>query len=282
MIKVSVKDNNIILEDVIDFALEETLDCGQAFRWVKQPDNSFVGVVTDKICHISKKDNTITLHNISLEDYNNFWKEYFDLDRDYSAIKAIAVKDEALAKAVGFAPGIRVLKQDSWEALCSFIVSQNNNIKRIKGIIERLCSEFGQDLGDGHYSFPTAEKLATLTVEDLAPLRSGFRARYIIDAATKVASGEIDLGYVNSLPLEEARKELTKIVGVGVKVADCALLFGFGRVDCFPVDVWIKRAMAELFPQGLPQECMPYAGIVQQYIFHYARVCPEAFASVEK
>lgn len=137
-------------------------------------------------------------------------------------------------------------------------------------------------MGGGYYSFPTAERLAALSVEDLAELKAGFRARYILDAAQKISSGEVDLEEIALLPLEDARKALMKITGVGVKVADCALLFGFYRIESYPVDVWIKRVNQHMFPQGLPEYVLPYAGIAQQYLFHYARVCPEAFAFVEE
>jgi len=177
-----------------------------------------------------------------------------------------------LKAASGFAGGIRILRQDPWEALCSFIISQNNNIPRIKGIVERLCASFGEEIKEGFYSFPAAEKIATLTLEDLAPLRSGFRAKYILDGAKRVADGEIDLDALKELALDEARQELMKIYGVGEKVADCTLLFGLSHIDAFPKDVWIKKAMAKLFDGSLPECAAPYAGIAQQYIFHYARM----------
>ena len=163
--------------------------------------------------------------------------------------------------------------QSPWETLCSFIISQNNNIKRIAGIIERLCENFGDELGDGVYSFPSAEKLACLSVDDLSVLRSGFRAKYIIDAAKKVSSNEVDFKKVASAELSEARAELMKITGVGPKVADCALLFGFHRLDAFPTDVWIKRALSYLYPNGFPDFADQYKGIAQQYLFHYVRTC---------
>ena len=151
------------------------------------------------------------------------------------------------------------------------------NIKRIKGIVKRLCESFGDKIGEDLYAFPTAEKLAALDVKDLEPLRAGFRNRYIIDGAQKVASGEVDLEKCRTLTYEDARDELMKIVGVGQKVADCTLLFGLHRVESFPLDVWMKRAMAVLFPTLTPQDFGPYAGIAQQYIFHYSRMHPELF-----
>ena len=169
-----------------------------------------------------------------------------------------------------------------WETLCSFIISQNNNIKRIKGIIERLCRLFGQPIGDsGFFSFPTPETLAAATAEHLAPLRCGFRARYLIDAAQKVCYGQVRLDAIPSMPMEEARRELMQICGVGPKVADCVLLFGFHRLECCPMDVWMKRVFAVLYPNGLPDCARDFAGIAQQYLFHYARTCPQAFDSEE-
>ena len=149
----------------------------------------------------------------------------------------------------------------------------------ITGIIERLCCQFGNPIGGGLCAFPPPERLAGLSPEDLAPLRSGFRARYLIDAARQVTGGTVDLAALSALPTAEARAELMKIVGVGKKVADCALLFGFGHGDCFPVDVWIGRALAELLPEGLPPSLAPCAGIAQQMIFHYMRACPDRAAA---
>lgn len=273
---------DIIITQITHFNLTQTLDCGQCFRWTKSIDSEletlYFGIVAGKPLLIGQSnDDSVTLYNTSLEDFNAIWLEYFDFNRDYTDIKNLLSQNETLKIASDFAPGIRVLKQYPWETLCSFIMSQNNNIKRIKGIIAKLCECFGEEIAPQQYAFPTAQVLAKLTVEDLAPLKSGFRARYLLDAATKVASGEIDLESLYTLPLPEAEKELTKIVGVGVKVAQCVLLYGFGRIECFPIDVWIKRAMSTLFPDGLPEYTLAYAGIAQQYIFHYARNSPEIF-----
>lgn len=270
--KTFVKDGNIIIKDIRNFTLSETLDCGQAFRWRETEDGAFEGVAFGKYLKLAADKEGIILYDTSEEDFLNIWKDYFDLDRDYGEIIEAISKNEVLKNASGFAGGIRILRQDPWEALCSFIISQNNNIPRIKGIVERLCASFGEEIKEGFYSFPTAEKIAALTLEDLAPLRSGFRAKYILDGAKRVASGEIDLDALKELALDEARQELMKIYGVGEKVADCTLLFGLSHIDAFPKDVWIKKAMAKLFDGSLPECAAPYAGIAQQYIFHYARM----------
>lgn len=158
--------------------------------------------------------------------------------------------------------------------MCSFIISQNNNIPRIKGIVSRLCENFGDKI-EGGYSFPSAEKIANLEEKDLAPLRSGFRARYIIDAAKKVNSGEVELSHMKTSLIEECRKELMKITGVGAKVAECTLLYGLYRLEAFPVDVWMKKALETLFSGVSIEDLGDYAGIAQQYIFHYSRLNPE-------
>jgi N-glycosylase/DNA lyase len=183
-----------------------------------------------------------------------------------------------MKKATEFGKGIRILRQDNWEALCSFIISQCNNIPRIKGIIDILCREFGDKIifeEKEYFAFPPAERLAVLNVNALAPLRCGYRAEYIISAAKDIMSGEINLKDISLLGEKEAREGLKKLKGVGDKVADCAALFGFNKLDSFPVDVWMKKALKKYFSPGFdPKTFSPYAGIAQQYIFHYARSNP--------
>lgn len=270
--KIVIKDNNIELHEIKNFVLAETLDCGQAFRWSETEKDIWQGVAFGKFLKIGSKDNIITFFDTTKEDFELIWKDYFDLDRNYSEILSVLSGNEVLKTAGEFAGGIRILRQEPWEALCSFIISQNNNIPRIKGIVERLCENFGEKINDGVYSFPTAEKIATLTLEDLVVLRSGFRAKYILDAAKKIASGEIVLDSLRDMSLDSARSELIKIYGVGEKVADCTLLFGLSHIDAFPKDVWIKRAVKKLFGGVLPECTKGYEGIAQQYIFHYARM----------
>ena len=271
MLQVKAKNNDLYISGISNFDLAQTLDCGQAFRWRELENGRWCGVALDKYLELEIKDGVLILYNTSLKDYLGFWREYFDLNTDYGKIIESISSNDILKEASAYGPGIRILKQDSWEALCSFILSQNNNITRIKGIIERLCENFGEGLGNGFSSFPSAKKLSALKEEDLEVLRSGFRAKYMLDAARKVASVEINLDAIKALPIEDARTALTSIYGVGDKVADCALLFGMYRIDAFPRDVWIKRVMDRLFPEGLPEVALPYSGIVQQYLFFYAR-----------
>lgn len=266
------KNSNVYIKGIEDFDLPHTLDCGQAFRWKMDENGVWNGVAFGKKLTLEKFQNgTVVLYNTNKEDYENIWKDYFDLERDYTKIIDVLSENETLKKACEYSFGIRILNQEPFETLCSFIISQNNNIPRIKGIIERLCEEFG-DGEAGKKTFPSAEIISTLTVEDLAPLRAGFRAKYILDAAQKVASGEIDFKKIDENPIEFGREELQKIKGVGAKVAECTLLYGFHKIDAFPIDVWVKRIMAEMYPNGLPECTKGTEGIAQQYLFHWRRM----------
>lgn len=269
--KLKTTENRLVFDKAAPLDLSLTLDCGQSFRWTENPDGSWHGVVgSKKVDAVCEGDRLIITGDVSEND-RDMWSAYFDLKRDYASLCERFCADKWLKKAVTAYPGIRVLKQDSWETLCSFIISQNNNIPRIKGIIGRLCCSFGDDLGNGDFTFPSAETIAQKSAEDLAVLRAGFRVKYILDAAKKVSCGEIDLEEIENADIESARLELQKISGVGPKVAECALLYGFGRVDAFPVDVWVRRIMEELYPEGLPECTRGAEGIAQQYLFHWRR-----------
>lgn len=262
-----VKGADIIVSEK-DFDLDETLDCGQAFRWKKVDSEyqcTYTGRFLNDALKISQtKKGEFIFHNTSEADFLGKWVDYFDFETDYSELKKSFSEDETLAKACEFAGGIRLLKQNSWECLISFIISQNNNIPRIKGIIDRLCENYGG-------AFPDASQLTEETPDSLAYLRSGFRAKYIADAAYKTASGELDLDTTASMPIEDARTALKTVKGVGPKVAECVLLFGMHRTEAFPVDVWIKRVLEEYYPNGFPDFAKNNAGIAQQYLFHYIR-----------
>lgn len=268
----------LIFKNVYPFDLEQTLDCGQSFRWVKNDDDSFTGVAYGKVVTASYSDGVLAITGDGDLD-EKLWRRYFDLDLDYADIKSkLSSMHPVLLEASEYAGGIRILNQEPFEALITFIISQNNNISRIKGIVNRLCENFGEKIDDKHYSFPTAQRLAVLSVDDLAVIRAGFRHRYIIDAAQRVASGEIDLEKLRKIDYEYAQKELMKITGVGVKVADCVLLYGLHRLESFPLDVWMKRAMVVLFDGMKGDEFGEYGGIAQQYIFHYSRMHKELFS----
>ena len=253
------------------FALSETLDCGQAFRWRQREDGCWEGVAGGRYLCLESQGEDIFLQAVPEADLP-FWRQYFDLERDYEELAVLFRKNPCLRRALASCPGIRVLRQEPWETLCTFILSANNNIPRIKGIVERLCQGWGEAVpGTGLPAFPKPEALAPLGEEDLAPLRAGWRSAYLLDAARQVAGGRLDLEETASLPTQEAEAQLLVVKGVGKKVAQCVLLFGFGRVECIPMDVWMKRVMAELYPRGFPGYLRPYGGIAQQVLFHYYR-----------
>ncbi len=269
--KYEILNNDIIVSGCECLNVELCLFCGQAFRWKKNADGSFHGVVDGKVTDVAESENLIIFKNTSKEDFLELWCDYFDLERDYVSVCQKLSSDENLKAAAEEYYGIRILHQKPWEALCSFIISQNNNIPRITGIIDRLCESFGEKIGENDYSFPTYENLKNVTAEDLSPLRAGFRNKYIVDAVQKLVSGEINLDEIREMPIENARLELMKIKGVGAKVAECTLLYGFGRKEAFPVDVWVKKIMSEMYPNGLPECTKDIEGIAQQYLFHWRR-----------
>ncbi|MBE6887589.1 MAG: DNA-3-methyladenine glycosylase 2 family protein [Ruminococcaceae bacterium] len=293
----TIQDNVILYHNVTDYDLAETFLCGQAFRF-DEYEGGFKGFIEKQLCHITltydnnaddadsavnadntnstaqkHKCGTLTVKLLTAQPTDELAEkigEFLSLDMDYTALKKQFSQDETVAKAIEFAPGIRVLNQDFFETLITFIISQNNNIPRIKQLCDRLSENYGTKVGDS-FAFPAAEQMKNITEQDYKDMKFGFRAKYLADAVAKVLSGEIDETTVKSLPYEEAQKYLMQIKGVGPKVADCVLLFSCRQYESFPKDVWIKKAMAQLFPNGFPQCCKGYEGIAQQYIFHYAR-----------
>lgn len=250
-----------------NFDLKQTFLCGQCFRWKEQENGAFSAIVAGKRITAAPCGDEIVIE--SGHD-RAFLERYFDLNTDYGEYIRRFSADPTLKTACVGSSGIRLLRQEPFETLISFIISQNNNIPRISGIIERLCESFGEETDGGH-SFPTAKRLQNVSAEDLAPLRAGFRARYIADAVSKVNTGEVDFEEIDALPLDEAREQLKRIVGVGDKVADCVLLFAFRKLDAFPKDVWVKRVMAQFYPNGLPDCTKGAEGVAQQYLFDYVR-----------
>ncbi len=261
----------IVLAKADELDIVKTFECGQCFRWNADGSGVYTGVVRGSAAKVWAKDDVVYLRSAAPGE---LWRDYFDLDRDYSAISAFD-GGEYLARCVSYGRGIRILRQEPWETLCSFIISQCNNITRIKGIIERLCALCGDftELDGAQYRvFPPAERLAALETADLAPLRCGYRAEYIINAARAVASGELELEKLIKADCVSAKKELMRLSGVGEKVANCVVLFGLYHMEAFPIDVWIRRALKEHFPADFdPASLGEYAGLAQQYIFYYAR-----------
>ena len=250
----------------------KTFECGQCFRWNADENGVYRGVAMNYPAKVWTENGGVYIES---EAPSELWHEYFDLGTDYAGITNAFDGGEYLCDCIAYGFGIRILRQDSWEALCSFIISQCNNISRIKGIVERLCELFGEPLSfDGRtfYSFPSAETLAKLSAEDLSPIRSGYRAEYIIAAAKAVVSGELDLKALKETDCKSAVKKLRSVRGIGEKVANCVVLFGLNHMEAFPIDVWMKRALKEHFPEDFdPASLGDYAGLAQQYIFYYAR-----------
>ena len=277
--KIEKTAEGIKITEISDLSLPETLDCGQCFRWKADENGNWCGVVKGVYRKIRQEEDGITILGIDEKEFNEIWLDYFDFGRDYDALKADFSANEMIRDACEFAPGIRVLRQEPWEAFITFIISQNNNIARIKGIVERLCVAFGDEIEEGIYSFPSAEKLAKEPTESFAKLGCGYRADYISSAAKEVFGGTLDLESLMNAPLEEARERLLKVHGVGPKVADCVLLYGLGRVERCPADVWMKRVIKALGGE-MPICVTEHAGIAQQFLFHYARNFPEKFIGI--
>ena len=267
---IEAKENTVILKGVKCLDLALTLDCGQAFRWEKEKDGSWSGAAFGKFLNIRKNENGDLILNTTIDDFNAVWSHYFDLDRDYAEICEKLKEDKLVSSTIDEYYGIRILNQEPWEALVSFVISQQNNIKRIKGIIKRLCDTYGEKINNEWHAFPSAEALSRLSLEEIEAIGTGYRGKYIKKLADDVASGVINLDEIKKMSLEDAKKALLDIYGVGIKVANCALLFGFQFIECFPVDVWMKRVLA-FYPNGLPECFKGYEGIAQQYLFHWAR-----------
>ncbi|CEK36207.1 DNA glycosylase,3-methyl-adenine DNA glycosylase II,3-methyladenine DNA glycosylase/8-oxoguanine DNA glycosylase,8-oxoguanine DNA-glycosylase (ogg),8-oxoguanine DNA glycosylase, N-terminal domain [[Clostridium] sordellii] len=284
--KIYEKDNKVILEGVSDFDPKHIFECGQCFRWNDQGDGSYTGVAKGRVINVSREGDTIYLKNTNLEDFNNIWKDYFDLDTDYSKIKnELRNMDEYLEKATEFGWGIRLLRQDPWEMIISFIISSNNRIPMIQKAIKNLSREYGTYIGsyegEDYYDFPTPQQLSKASIEEIRACSTGFRDKYIKSTTEEVIKNNDDVYSYRNLSTEDCIKELLKFNGIGPKVGDCIALFGMQKYDTFPVDVWVKRVMQEFYVEddmSLPK-IRKYAidkfgdlsGFAQQYLFYYAR-----------
>ena len=263
----------MLLCSALEMDIVKTFECGQCFRWNADEDGAYWGIAMGCPAKLWVRGGMVYIKSSgSIE----MWREYFDLDRDYQELsRGFSAAGEYLSMCASYGQGIRILRQEPWEALCSFIISQCNNISRIKGIIERLCSNFGRPVefeGRRFYTFPSPEKLASLPEGALDVLRCGYRAPYISAAALAVAGGELDLDSLIKSDSSTAKRSLMALPGIGEKVANCVVLFGLYHMEAFPIDVWIRRALKEHFPADFDPACLgDYAGLAQQYIFYYAR-----------
>ena len=284
-----------------DFQPGDTFECGQCFRWERDTESRYLGVAGERLGRIEVLENrgerVLLIEDWGLEDtgdrkndhgnYNKeFWYHYLDLGTDYGAIKKALIKeDPKMEEIISKGSGIHLLNQDPWETLISFIISQNNHIPRIKKCVESLSSLFGKPLGQHFgkdcYTFPSPAKMASLTEEDLIPVKLGYRAPYLLKAAKMVVrDGEARLSSCNLKSREEGLKYLLEFPGVGAKVANCMMLYGLGQRDSFPLDVWMKRMMNQLYGFALDdtkamaafarEKFGSYGGIAQQYLFNYA------------
>lgn len=286
------------IENITDFDLVHIFECGQCFRWNQEEDGSYTGIAGGRIVNLQydPETTTLTLENCTEEDFQSFWKHYLDLDRDYGRIKrSLGRGDKNMRRAIAAGQGIRILNQELWEIILSFLISQNNHIPRIKGCIENLASGFGTSAGvfrgKEYFNLPSPEVLASLTVEDLSPCRLGYRAPYLIETAKQVmAAGGMEqveqrLEKLRKKAPQETLNALMEFQGVGPKVANCIALFGAGRQDAFPVDVWMRKVMAQIY--GLDEKNVKaieafgrerfkkYGGFAQQYLFYYIRTLDE-------
>ena len=285
-----MKEQKYIIENQESFELKDIFECGQCFRWNENENGSYTGVINNGVLNVEKQGKKIFFTGILDQDIKEVVRFYFDLDRNYEEIKMqLSNIDKYLKTSVEYGKGIRILNQDLWETIISFIISANNNIPRIKGIIERISKEYGTEIewnGEKYYTFPTPEQLGKATVEDLRSLGTGFRDIRIYETTQKVLSGEFNLKEVQKKDTLSAREELLTLSGVGPKVADCILLFStLKRFDVFPIDVWVRRVMNELYIKNEDEtkvnkkDIMKIAnekfgnleGLAQQYLFYWKR-----------
>lgn len=281
---VNVTDGKLAIENVKDFNLVHIFECGQCFRWIKQSDDSYSGIVNGKAVNVSFENDILYISNSTEQDFIDIWYDYFDLGTDYSKIKSILKEDDIMKEAIKTGYGIRILRQDFWEILISFIISANNRIPRIMKTVDTLSIQKGKsiDTDNNLYSFPEVSSLAASTLEEINQCKAGFRCKYIFETSKMMEQNAITREKLLSMDTDSARKELMSLPGVGPKVADCILLFSGIKFDVFPTDVWVKRVMEELYlkRESSLKDIQKYAreqfgnltGYAQQYLFYHARL----------
>lgn len=278
--KILNENNKIIINNPSHFNVKHTFDCGQCFRFSPY-DKGYAGVAFKKRVYMYEDEGNIVIENLTPDEFRSGWEDFLDLKRDYGEIKDFLSKDEIMKKAIDYGFGIRILKQEFFECLISFIISQQNNIPRIKKAVEGFAKLFGEEkeyMGEKYYTFPEPYEIKNITEKDLEPLKLGYRNSYIIGAIKDVLEGKLSYEELKGLSYEDAKKRLLSVKGIGNKVADCILLFSLGKFEAFPVDTWIKKAMQTLY--GVAEKEITdykninygnYSGFAQQYIFYYMR-----------
>lgn len=284
MMNIIQKDNRITIHDIRDFNITHIFECGQCFRWNREDDGSYTGVVKNKVINVLQQENTVEFNNINTDDFDII-KNYFDFDTDYETIKNTLNTDEIMAEAIKFGEGIRILNQEEWETMISFMISANNRIPMIKKVIENLSISFGDYIGNyrgkEYFSFPTAERLSAAPVERILECKTGFRAPRIKAAATRFLYEKDKIYNIKNMSYDEGLAYLKTYKGIGDKVANCILLFSMKHFDTFPVDVWVRRVMQTLYVSKETKDADirkfaenkfgKYSGFAQQYLFFYAR-----------
>ncbi|MFR1972081.1 MAG: DNA-3-methyladenine glycosylase family protein [Clostridia bacterium] len=282
-------EQKYIIKNCKSFKVKDIFECGQCFRWNEEPDGSYTGIFGHNVLNV-KEEKDIVITGICDGNIEDICKNYFDLDRNYEEIKeTLSLIDDNMKESIKYGEGIRILNQDLWEMIISFIISANNNIPRIKGIIERMSAKYGQEIkfrGTSYYTFPTIDELSQASVKDLKDLGLGFRDRYVYETTKKIKEGKINLENLKQEPTNEVRKQLLTLTGVGPKVADCIMLFStLKRFDVFPVDVWVRRVMNDLYIHNEDETKVnkkqiqeiardkfgALEGIAQQYLFYWKR-----------
>lgn len=278
------------IKDIKAFELKHIFECGQCFRWNEEDDFSYTGVIKNGVLNVKKEDGKIIFFGMLDKNIKDVVDEYFDFSTDYEKVKETLSKiDDNMKKSVEYGYGIRILNQDLWECIISFIISANNNIPRIKGIIERLSKKCGKRIEFNkkeYYLFPTVDELSKLSVSDLRELGLGFRDIRVFNTTKMIKEKEIDLDKIEKLDdTEKIREELLKLDGVGPKVADCIMLFSLKRFDVFPIDVWVRRVINDLYIHNENEEKVNkkeilkiaddmfgnICGLAQQYLFYWRR-----------
>lgn len=286
-----MKEQKYKLRNVESFELRDIFECGQCFRWNKQEDGSYTGVFKNNVLNVKKNKDEIIFEGICENEIQQTVENYFDLNRNYEKIKEQLSKiDQNMKMSIEYGNGIRILNQDLWETIISFIISANNNIPRIKGIIERLSEKYGDEIkykGNKYYTFPTQEQLKNVTVEEYRKLGLGFRDIRLYETTKMILNKQVDIENMKNNPNTiEVREELLKLSGVGPKVADCILLFSdLKRFEVFPIDVWVRRVMNDLYIKNEDETKVnkkqiekianekfgDLAGLAQQYLFYWIR-----------